>query len=383
IKTRITLRKPNSMKVKSGGYSLLVFSLFSSVFFIHSCKKKPDSVFPSEKSITQAVYASGLITPFDEYLVYAQSDGIVIDILHHEGDSVKAGECLLKIRSLVQDAKARGARAALNLAEVNAGEDSPVISEALSMWQSLRNKFLLDSLNFVRFTNLKKENSISQIDYERAELQYKNSRNDLRSSKAKIDRLKLQLNTEREQAAALNTGVEDELGNTSVKAESEGLVYQILKEKGEAVRRGEVVARVGSKSRVFLKLQVDEADYSLIKIGQKVIFSAEVYGKNIHEAVVTKVYSYISKSEQSFRIDAQPVDSLLPVLSGGAAEANIIIGSRAKALVIPTSFISQGDSVVVLKDNKEMKIHVKTGMRDLEFVEILSGLDLNTAVYKP
>lgn len=371
------------MNVKCCSDARLILVLLGAYLFMTSCGKKRDSVFPVEKSLTQAVYASGFLTPENEYLVYAQSDGIVTDIFHREGDVLSAGESLLKIRSLVQDAKARGARATLQLAQLNAGFDSPVITEAQSQCQSVRNRFLLDSLNFMRFSNLKRENSISQIEYERAELQYKNSRNELKASLAKLERLKLQVMADREQAAAINTGVEDELGNTIVKAESAGVVYQILKEKGEAVRRGEVVARVGSRSRVYLKLQVDEADYPLVKVGQKVLFSAEVYGKNIHEAVVSKIYSFISKSEQSFRLDALPVDSSLPVLSGGAAEANIIIGTHPKAMVIPGSFLMPGDSIWVMRENKEMKIHVNTGMRDIEFVEVLSGLDLNTAVYKP
>lgn len=375
--------KPNPMKVKRRRYAPLILVLFSASLLIASCGKKRDSVFPAVKSLTQAVYASGFVTPENEYLVYAQSDGIVTDIIHREGDTVSAGESLFKIRSSVQDAKAKSSRAALNYAEINAGYDSPVITEALSVWQSSRNKFLLDSLNFQRYSRLKKENSTSEIEYERAELQYKNSRNEVNAAQARLNKLKLQLGAEREQAAALNTGVEDELGNTTIKSESDGMVYQILKEKGEAVRRGEVVARMGSKSRIYLKLQVDEADYPLVKVGQKVVFSADVYGTNTHEAVVTKVYTYISKAEQSFRIDAQPVDYSLPVLSGGAAEANIIIASHPGAMVIPASFVMPGDSVVVIRDDKETKVHVRTGIRDLEYVEILSGLDRNTAVYKP
>lgn len=371
------------MKIKRRGLALLIVVPISASLIVSSCGKKRESVFPLEKSLTQAVYASGFITPENEYLVYAQVDGIVTEISHREGDSIDAGACLLKIRSLVQDAKARSARAALHVAEVNAGEESPLITEARASLQSLRNKFLLDSLNFQRFTTLKKENSTSQLEYERAELLYKNSVNELKTAKAKLERVKLQVNAEREQALALSTGVEDELGNAMVKAESSGLVYQILKEKGEAVKRGEVVARVGSKSKVYLRLLVDEADYALVKPGQKVVFSAEVYGEKTYEAHISKVYSFISKSEQSFRIDALPDEPDLPVLSGGAVEANIIIGTREKAMVIPASFVSSGDSVMVLRDNKETMLHVKTGMRDLEYVEILSGLDFSTAVYKP
>lgn len=371
------------MKVSSTALRLCMLAAIAFLFAFSSCSKRRESIKPSYQSLTQAVYASGFISPLDEYLVYAQADGVITDIFKRDGDSVKTGETILQIRSTVQDAKARGTKAALNLAELNAAEDSPLITEALSNLFSIKNKYQLDSLNFLRFQKLKIENSTSQIEFDKAELSFKNSRNEFVAARARLERLKLQVQAEREQAAALNAGSMDELGNTNVRADLDGLIYQVMKEKGEVVRRGEVIARIGNKKKVFLKLQVDEADYSLVHSGQQVLFSADVYGKKTHEAVVTKCYPYISRSEQSFRIDAMPLDHALPSVSGAAVEANILVAEKNKAMVIPAAYLLPGDSVLVSRNGEELKQAVKTGMRDLEYVEVLSGIDAETMIYKP
>ena len=52
-------------------------------------------------------------------------------------------------------------------------------------------------------------------------------------------------------------------------------------------------------------------------------------------------------------------------------EANIVVNSKKKALLIPRKFLMDNDSVM-LADKK--KIKVKTGLMDYQNVEILSGL---------
>jgi multidrug efflux pump subunit AcrA (membrane-fusion protein) len=65
---------------------------------------------------------------------------------------------------------------------------------------------------------------------------------------------------------------------------------------------------------------------------------------------------------------------------GMTTEANIIIHQKDKAMVIPKSYLIGKDTVLV---NKNEKKKITTGIGNLEFVEVLQGLDSNTLIYKP
>ena len=61
-------------------------------------------------------------------------------------------------------------------------------------------------------------------------------------------------------------------------------------------------------------------------------------------------------------------------------EANIILQTKQKALLIPRNLLLN-DSTVIDKDNK--KIAVKTGLKDYQMVEILAGLTVNDELINP
>jgi HlyD family secretion protein len=62
------------------------------------------------------------------------------------------------------------------------------------------------------------------------------------------------------------------------------------------------------------------------------------------------------------------------------AEANIILERKQRALTIPASYVLEGDSVLTAPD---VRIAVRLGLRDLERVEVLSGIDSTTVLYRP
>jgi hypothetical protein len=62
------------------------------------------------------------------------------------------------------------------------------------------------------------------------------------------------------------------------------------------------------------------------------------------------------------------------------AEANIVIQAKEKAITIPRTYLLH-DSLVIL-ENKEERV-VKTGLKDYQKVEIISGLDTGTTLLKP
>jgi HlyD family secretion protein len=69
------------------------------------------------------------------------------------------------------------------------------------------------------------------------------------------------------------------------------------------------------------------------------------------------------------------------IYSGMSVEANIIIAEKKNALVIPREFLVEGKKVK-LKSTGEL-ITVRKGAEDLQFVEVLDGIDEHTEIKKP
>ena len=61
-------------------------------------------------------------------------------------------------------------------------------------------------------------------------------------------------------------------------------------------------------------------------------------------------------------------------------EANIVLAENKEVMVIPRAALQKGDSVWVKKDGEELKVPVKTGIADDQWVEIKSGLDKSSTI---
>ena len=64
---------------------------------------------------------------------------------------------------------------------------------------------------------------------------------------------------------------------------------------------------------------------------------------------------------------------------GLTGEANIVVKERVKSLVIPADFLLPGNMV----ETESGKVKVGIGHTNWEFVQIISGLNENTVIFKP
>ncbi len=158
-----------------------------------------------------------------------------------------------------------------------------------------------------------------------------------------------------------------------------GIVYDIYKEQGDLVNPNQPLALIGAGDMIA-KLSVDEDDLDKVYEGQQVLITMDAYEEKVFKAHIKKVYPVLNKVEQSFRVDAV-FDETLPVgIYGLNLEANIVIAENKEVMVIPRSALLKGDSVWVKKDKEEVKVPVKTGIADDEWVEIKSGLDKSSTI---
>jgi HlyD family secretion protein len=362
-------------KMKSS-YRFLI--LLSTLF---SCGNNHNVITPEVKPLLEGVYASGYVVSENEYQVIAQVEGYLVEAVVKEGDSINAGDILFKIESEQQAARNKAAQEAYGIALKNYQEGSPVLNELKSLVSAAKTKLSYDSVNFIRYDNLLKSNATSKAEYDRAKLMYENSRNDFALQNSRYQKALNQVLLEYQNAKSQWQIAQNESGKYAVRSDVTGIVYRINKERGELVRRSEVLAVVGGSS-YYLQLSIDELDIQRVAVGQQVLVKIDAYPDQVFNAQVAKIYPMVNQQQQSIRVDAVLVDKLPGAFTGLAVEANIIIRKKDKALVIPKSILLKGDSLQILTESGIKKVKVETGVKTFDEVEIVSGITEQTEIVK-
>ena len=354
----------------------LVFCLL--VFSFSSCHRKTETIKPIVGSISESVYASGILKSKDQYVAYATVNGIVDDIFVTEGDTVKAGAPLLSVSSETQKLNKENAELAERFSDFNTNQGK--LNEAKLLVELSKNKMKNDSVLYFRQKALWDQEVGSKIELEQRELAYENSKTSWYSALVKSDDLFRQLNFSSDQSKKNLLIVSKQQNDFTLKSEINGTIFNIFKSKGEIIGPQTPLAVIGDSRIFILEMQVDEYDILKIKIGLPVLVTMDSYKGKVFEASVTKIYPYMTERSKSFRVDAafnRPPEILYPNIT---FEANIVLQEKENVLLIPRNYLLN-DSVVLSK--KGDQLIVKTGLKDYQKVEILSGIDQSVELKKP
>lgn len=363
------------LKVMNKKFLLIIPVIVTgAVLFTVFKKNKAQTIKPERKAITEAVYASGFLVPKNEYKVYALSDGYIVAKYKDGGDAIKRGEEIFKIQNDASAAKLGASSSALDLAKLNAGDNSPVLLDLKSKLKSAEAKFKNDSLNYVRYKNMFDAQAVTKAQFDQIALAFEVSGNEVKSANENYKRTREQMQVELRNAQSAVAAGNLDFGNYSIRSIMDGMVYDTYKDLGEAVRRNDLVALVGEKGSKVLELSVDQQDVDKVKIGQKVMVKMDVTGNKIYKAAVTKIYPNMNQQDQSFKVEAAFTDSTDLEVVHVSVEANIIIAQKENALVIPKSVIDASDEVEIKAVGLNQRIKIKRGLQNLEFTEVLEGI---------
>lgn len=343
------------------------------------CGSDRESTRPTVGPITESVYASGVVKAAGQYQVYPVATGQVTEILVHEGDTVKAGAPLLRIDDRSTSASARSASAQVRLLEQNASENGPVLVQLRESLAQARDRYVVDSANYERQKVLWSQQVGSKVDLEQRELAYQTSKAAVvRATKALTesrDRLRTELEVARNNAAISAAGNNDRTPSSLI----DGIVYDLLVEPGELASPQRPVAVVGSANDLYLELEVDEKDIARIQVGQEVAVTLELYDEAF-DAAITRIIPLMDPRSRTFTVEARFTDRPPRLYPNITAEASIVLQRKDRAVTIPASYLVGGSQVLV---GDEERREVRVGLRDLERVEVLDGIDSTTVIFKP
>ena len=354
--------------------SIVLFVL--SKFGIISSKKSiaVNQSVVSLNDIVETISATGKIQPQTEIKISADVSGEIVELFVKEGDDVMKGDLLLKIKSDIYLSILERAEASLNSSLANL-----LMAEA---------QFQESQQNFNRNKKLLESAAISIADFEKIESQYIVSKLNVESAKYAI------ISSE----ASVKEAKEN-LAKTKIYAPKNGTISRLNIEIGERVvgtaqMSGTEILSLANLNEMEVVVEVNENDILNVEIGDKVDIEVDALANQNFKGIVSEIansadYVGISADQlTTFKVKIEIVD-VANFKPGMTATVDIITAQLYNVLSVPIESITlrydsifdkKIECVFLILDDEVKKANVKTGIQDIDFIQIKEGLSLNQKV---
>lgn len=223
-------------------------------------------------SITEKVSASGTVQPVTEVKLAPEVSGEIIELTVVDGDSVRMGEVLVKIRPDILLSQLERSEAALNQQEANKESAKASLARAQAT-------FMRAEQDYKRQEKLWNEKVIAESDWQLAQQNFKIAKNDLTSAEQSLEASKFVVNSTEAQVRESRENVR----RTSVLAPMKGVVSKLNVKKGERVvgtaqMAGTEMLRIADLNVMEVRVNVNENDIVRVHYGDSVIIDVDAYG---------------------------------------------------------------------------------------------------------
>lgn len=347
-----------------------------------SCKEKEAWVRPLMSPITEAIFAAGHIEPDRQVVLTSVNEGYLQQAFVKENDVVTKGALLFAIDNRSSRIEEEASEKNLRLAMENASPNSPVLQKLKTDLHSARQKASLDSVQYARMRQLYETNSVAKVDLDNMRLVYDTDKNAINAIQKSIEATGISLQQALVAAQSQHKSSVSLNQYFFLRSPGQVRVYQVFKKSGEFVRRGDALALLGDPDSLLIVLQVDEVSISKIKPGQQVLVELNTSKGKYYEGCVARIFPYFDSETQSYKVEAVLDTHIEGIIAGTLLQANIIVASKEKAMLIPRSCLIDDGTVLVKKEGESDTTFIQTGIVSNEWVEVLSGLQLTDHIVK-
>jgi HlyD family secretion protein len=375
----------------------------------------------SQKDIVETVSASGKIQPEIEVKLSPEVSGEIVELTVKEGDLVKKGQLLCKIRPDILISGYERTVASYNAQKASvAGAEQQIIQAQVN----LKNI----EARFKRNQSLYKDKVISAAEFDAAQAEYQTAKSNLESARQSLVGAKFGL----QQSGAGVKEASDNLARTNIYAPVDGIVSKLNVEKGERVvgtaqMTGTEIMTIANLSSMEVNVEVNENDINRLSLGDTAVIEVDAFMDKKFKGIVTEIASSASvvgtSADQvtnfavkirilpeSYGTLTNKGNSSSPFKPGLSATVDIQT-ERTRGLIVPIQSVTireeekSKDSKVdgPAKDEEEQKkkdktkpkakeyvfvveagkvkqIEVKTGIQDDQNIIIISGLKVGQQV---
>ncbi|GEC78289.1 efflux RND transporter periplasmic adaptor subunit [Flavobacterium aquatile] len=338
---------------------------------LFSCGKS-EEIQPINQDIKELVFASGQLEWDDSYNLTAQTDGVLQNANFEVGNTVTKGKTLATLDNEINKINAETSQEQLVISNENVTSNAPALLQLEQNIQFAESKYLQDKKQAERYERLNQQNIGSKVEYENAQLAVKNSLSNLNSLKKQY-RVILQQAKQQQIATKGQLKSNQVVRNyNSIIVTESGTVIKKLKNNGEYVKKGEIIATIANQTKVEAVLNVDENSIGKVKLGQSVFIKLNTDKNSVLNGKVSEILSAFDQQTQSFICKVTFDKPIENSLFGTQLEANILVGEKKNALLIPRNYVGFGNKVNV--KGKEENVIIKPGIISTEYVEVLEGV---------
>jgi HlyD family secretion protein len=374
-----------------------------------------------KRTIVETVNASGKIYPEVEVKISPDISGEITELNVAEGDSVRKGQVLARIYADIYALQRDEAASRVNQTAANV-ENSKAAQDALRA--TLRQA----QLTYDRNKKLFDEKVISRAEFEQNETALRSAQANLNAAEQSIRGLQASVQGTQVSLSRANK----DLSRTTLVAPMDGVVSSLKVKKGERVAGnsfnvGTEMMTVADMAVLEVRVDVGENDIVKISIGDSADVEVDAYNNRKFKGVVTKIASStkgaalaasndVTNYEVRIRLDKSSYEDLaklpFPFRPGMNATADIRTKVVQDVLAVPITAVnarvkgsdmsvadkkkeqseSKGEEAsaataettgsdeleeivfVLQKDGTAKKVVVRSGVQDINYIEILSGL---------
>jgi HlyD family secretion protein len=396
-------------------------------------KEPPTEVLVSTVSlanIVETVTATGKIQPEVEVKISPDVSGEIIALYVEEGQAVKQGQLLLKIRPDNYQSYLERAQAAVNGSKAQLEQSKAAVAQT----EARLEKAMID---FNRNKNLHDQKVISDADFDTFTSQLNIAKQDLESARASKEAARFNVLSSE---ANLKEAAEN-LRRTNIYAPMSGTISALNVELGERVvgtsqMAGTEMLRIANLNQMEVRVNVNENDITRVQEGDSVLIDVDSYSANgkkfkglVYEvasssnstasaAGVSSNVDAVTEFEVKIKVLPSSYQELVsegtkfPLKPGMTASVDIITDTRKQVVSIPLIAVTTRDpnaqieeksdkkegkkddeeapkttkksdlkEVVFLYDNGKAKLQVvQTGITDSENIEVKNGLKVGDRI---
>lgn len=390
------MAKNKKKKGSKRRWILIGVLLLIAVLIVYNLTKKEKGIdvtsgYPERGTIVESIPANGKIQPVVEVKISPDVSGEIVELNFMEGDIVKKGDLITKIKQDVYISARDRYIASLKSIEAQYIQQEAQLKQIEQNYH--RNKTLFE------------QSVISESEYETSFSQYEVAKSQLQSAKYNV-----------ESASASLKEAEENLVKTTIYAPMDGIISKMSVEKGERVvgtsqMAGTEMFRIANFDHMEVLVDVNENDIIRLKLGDIATIDVDAYPDRQFKGVVTQIANsaknigtatdQVTNFEVNILILPESYNDLLednkiPFRPGMSASVQIETIRKDNILTIPIQAVTtrsdiRPDSlknsssfhqfVFILDENNAVDVvEIKNGIQDMSKIEVISGLTDSTRI---
>lgn len=377
----------------------------------------------AKRNIIEVVSANGKIQPETELKITSDVSGEIVDMLVKEGDQVKKGQLLCRIKPDIYVSNMERVSASVNSTKAN-------LKTSIAQLEQAKANLANAEASFARNKKLFDQNAISQQEFDASKAQFE-------AAKANVDGLQENIKASEFNVKGMEASLREastNLDKTYIYAPVDGTVSKLNVEKGERVvgvtgLQGTEILRLANLNEMEVSIEVNENDIIRVHKNDTALIEVDAYMDKKFKGIVTEiansantigitadqVTNFVVKVRilRESYLDLVTAQNMAPFRPGMSASVDVQTKRVSNVISVPIMAVTTRNTdstevkkpveeeeggtrvtteedekakskektadklqeyVFIINDGKAEMLPVKTGIQDNDYIEITGGV---------